>query len=62
MSKTAANATSDDPVVQWVTFRLAEENYGINVMQVQEVLRVSEIAPVPGAPSCFSNMRKYIFT
>lgn len=50
MSKTAANATSDDPVVQWVTFRLAEENYGINVMQVQEVLRVSEIAPVPGAP------------
>jgi purine-binding chemotaxis protein CheW len=29
---------------------LADEIYGINVMQVQEVLRVSEIAPVPGAP------------
>lgn len=39
-----------DPVVQWVTFRLEEETYGINVMQVQEVLRISEIAPVPGAP------------
>ncbi|GAB4356616.1 MAG: chemotaxis protein CheW [Gammaproteobacteria bacterium] len=39
-----------DPVVQWVTFRLEDETYGINVMQVQEVLRISEIAPVPGAP------------
>lgn len=39
-----------DPVVQWVTFHLEEETFGINVMQVQEVLRVSEIAPVPGAP------------
>jgi purine-binding chemotaxis protein CheW len=29
---------------------LEEEVYGINVMQVQEVLRVTEIAPVPGAP------------
>lgn len=40
----------EDPVFQWVTFRLAGETYGINVMQVQEVLRYSEIAPVPGAP------------
>ena len=37
---------------RWVTYRLADEVYGINVMQVQEVLRMSEIAPVPGAPSC----------
>ncbi|MEJ2044416.1 MAG: chemotaxis protein CheW [Reinekea sp.] len=41
----------DDPVLQWVTFRLENETYGINVMQVREVLRYSEIAPVPGAPS-----------
>lgn len=41
----------DDQVLQWVTFRLDGETYGINVMQVQEVLRYSEIAPVPGAPS-----------
>lgn len=40
----------DDTVLQWVTFRLANETYGINVMQVQEVLRFSDIAPVPGAP------------
>ncbi|MEJ2344746.1 MAG: chemotaxis protein CheW [Gammaproteobacteria bacterium] len=42
--------TTTDPVVQWVTFKLDNETYGINVMQVQEVLRVTEIAPVPGAP------------
>jgi purine-binding chemotaxis protein CheW len=41
----------DDPILQWVTFRLENETYGINVMQVREVLRYSEIAPVPGAPS-----------
>lgn len=42
--------SDDDEVLQWVTFRLANETYGINVMQVQEVLRFSDIAPVPGAP------------
>lgn len=39
-----------DEVLQWVTFQLENETYGINVMQVQEVLRYNEIAPVPGAP------------
>lgn len=37
-------------VTQWVTFHLDDETYGINVMQVQEVLPMTEIAPVPGAP------------
>jgi purine-binding chemotaxis protein CheW len=40
----------NDQVLQWVTFQLEDETYGINVMQVREVLRYSEIAPVPGAP------------
>ncbi|HAT41357.1 MAG TPA: chemotaxis protein CheW [Rheinheimera sp.] len=40
----------NDQVLQWVTFKLQEETYGINVMQVQEVLRYTDIAPVPGAP------------
>lgn len=43
--------SGEDPILQWVTFKLAGETYGVNVMQVQEVLRYSEIAPVPGAPS-----------
>jgi purine-binding chemotaxis protein CheW len=42
--------TAGDDVLQWVTYKLGEETYGINVMQVQEVLRYTEIAPVPGAP------------
>ncbi len=40
-----------DPILQWVTYQLEDEVYGINVMQVQGVLRITEIAPVPGAPS-----------
>jgi len=49
MNQKAVNP--QDEVLQWVTFKLEGEAYGINVMQVQEVLRVSEITPVPGAPS-----------
>ncbi|MFT6897810.1 MAG: purine-binding chemotaxis protein CheW [Paraglaciecola sp.] len=49
MSKNTASER-DDEVLQWVTYKLGEETYGINVMQVQEVLRHTEIAPVPGAP------------
>lgn len=47
MSEIAATSNDAD---RWVTFKLESETYGINVMQVQEVLRVSEIASVPGAP------------
>jgi purine-binding chemotaxis protein CheW len=46
----AAEELVGGEVIQFVTFVLKDEVYGINVMQVQEVLRVSEIAPVPGAP------------
>ncbi len=50
-SNVKSNAVSDDPILQWVTFRLDGETYGVNVMQVREVLRYTEIAPVPGAPT-----------
>lgn len=39
----------NDPILQWATFRLDDELYGVDVMQVQEVLRHVEITPVPGA-------------
>jgi len=48
---TNTNKKAAEEDLRWVTFRLENEKYGINVMQVQEVLRVTEIAPVPGAPS-----------
>ncbi len=41
----------EDPMLQWVTFKLDGETYGVNVMQVQEVLRYTMINEVPGAPS-----------
>ena len=50
MTTRVAESSANDPVYQLVTFRLEDETYGINVMLVQEVLRVTEIAPVPGAP------------
>ncbi len=34
----------------YVTFSLAEETYAIDVLQVQEVLKLTDIAPVPGVP------------
>ncbi len=48
MSETEENI--NDKINQWVTFKLGDETYGIIVMQVQEVLRIPDIAPVPGSP------------
>ena len=45
-----ATKNQDTGQFQCVTFTLENEIYGINVMQVQEVLREVEVAPVPGAP------------
>lgn len=50
MSVKQINQEQNNTVSQWVTFRLGEEIYGIDVLQVQEVLRITEISPVPGAP------------
>lgn len=45
-----ADPQQENEQFQCVTFTLEDEIYGINVMQVQEVLREIEVAPVPGAP------------
>ncbi|WP_081960734.1 chemotaxis protein CheW [Nitrincola sp. A-D6] len=47
----AARRANEEEVVyhQWATFRVNQELYGIDVMQVKEVLRYVEITPVPGA-------------
>jgi purine-binding chemotaxis protein CheW len=36
---------------QLVTFQLGEELYGINIMDVKEIVRVQEIRALPNAPS-----------
>ncbi len=53
MSESALKQESaaPDESLQWVTFQVADEIYGVNVLQVQEVLKFAEITPVPGAPS-----------
>jgi purine-binding chemotaxis protein CheW len=51
MKNETQTAAGSGKILQCVTFRLADETYAVNVMQVQEVLRLSEIAPVPGAPN-----------
>jgi purine-binding chemotaxis protein CheW len=47
----ASLARMEDEVSQWMTFALDGELYGIDVMQVQEVVRMAPIRPVPGTPS-----------
>ncbi|MDH3326672.1 MAG: chemotaxis protein CheW [Gammaproteobacteria bacterium] len=51
MSDDAELAASNNEISRWVTFEMDKESYGISVSQVHEVLRFTEIAPVPGAPS-----------
>jgi purine-binding chemotaxis protein CheW len=36
---------------QLVTFQLGEELYGINIMDVKEIVRVQDIRSIPNAPS-----------
>ncbi|EAQ63775.1 probable purine-binding chemotaxis protein [Marinomonas sp. MED121] len=50
-SKKGVAENAKGELLQYLTFKLIDETYGINVMQIREVLRYSEIAPVPGAPS-----------
>ncbi|GGO77117.1 chemotaxis protein CheW [Marinobacterium nitratireducens] len=44
-----ASGQEDVAYHQWATFKVDDELFGIDVMQVKEVLRFSEITPVPGA-------------
>jgi purine-binding chemotaxis protein CheW len=36
---------------QLVTFQLGEELYGIDIMDVREIVRIQEVRPLPNAPS-----------
>jgi len=48
--KTQTRAGAGGTSSSYVTFSLADETYAIDVLQVQEVLKLTEIAPVPGVP------------
>jgi len=40
-----------DELIQLVSFRLAQEEFGIDILKVQEINRMVEITQVPQAPS-----------
>lgn len=41
----------DEERLQLVTFKLGNETYGIDIMDVKEIVSLCEIRPIPGAPS-----------
>lgn len=44
-------ARKGDHVSRWVCFELAGQNYGLPILEVQEVLTEADIEPVPGTSS-----------
>lgn len=43
-------ATTLSDISQLVSFRLGNEEYGSEIMQVREIIRIQEITPVPETP------------
>lgn len=50
VSKTESASVSTTDFLQFVCFKLAEEQYAIDITKVQEVLRVPKVTPVPQMP------------
>ncbi len=48
MNDDTQSQDSDDPLIEYLTFTLDNETYGIDALYAQEVLRSPGIAPVPG--------------
>lgn len=40
----------DSSVIQLVTFKIAEEEFGVDILKVQEIIRMMPITKVPNAP------------
>ncbi|MBI9078383.1 MAG: chemotaxis protein CheW [Pseudodesulfovibrio sp.] len=43
-------AEGDQELIQLVTFSIGEEEFGVDILQVQEIIRTMEITNVPRAP------------
>ncbi|OGR37744.1 MAG: chemotaxis protein CheW [Desulfovibrionales bacterium GWA2_65_9] len=41
---------SDDALLQLVTFKIADEEFGLDILKVQEIIRTMEITKVPRSP------------
>jgi len=45
-----ADQESSQNMLQLVSFKLKQEEFGVNILQVQEIIRMQEITNVPNAP------------
>lgn len=45
------DAECDSSLLQLVTFRIGEEEFGVDILAVQEIIRLLQITPVPRAPA-----------
>ena len=49
---TAATLARIAPAGKYLAFELAREQYGVEILRVQEITTASGLAPVPGQPAC----------
>jgi purine-binding chemotaxis protein CheW len=47
---TDKQAATSDELLQLVSFNIGEEEFGVNILQVQEIIRMLEVTRVPNAP------------
>src|SRR5262245_16604098 len=48
---TTENREQGETLLHLVTFQLGKEEYGVEIASVQEIIRATDITPVPGAPA-----------
>lgn len=51
LNSTGGTMAEKDVQFQLVTFQIGEELYGIDIMDVKEIVRVQDVRPIPNAPS-----------
>lgn len=49
--ESAGTRDQSETLLHLVTFQLGKEEYGVEIASVQEIIRATDITPVPGAPS-----------
>ena len=40
----------EDTLLQLVTFQLGDELYGVDIMDVKEIVKIQNVRPIPNAP------------
>jgi purine-binding chemotaxis protein CheW len=48
--------TGEKRIIQLVTFRLGDEEYGVDILKVHEINRMMDITAVPNAPPCIEGV------